>query len=435
MPCYVDDTPPQVLPVRALLVTLLACLGASYWLVPSSSEMVERLMLDQQYENLAVILNSEIGKGSNIDSSLLHSLTPDQIATLSQLLRLTPREQLGMIFVSSRPPVYDQIIHGLVLAGVRYVDVIKPGEAWQLVTYHSERMSGRQFLEVATLLSRNALALQQPELAAVILDRAARLPEAGAQTATDMAQAYRWSSQAKTGAIRLHEWLKGHAASLAKEDLTKLRTLDSTIALEGGVPGLAFEICQDELKEVPHGQNPSAELMSRASSCATKAGKTREFLPWLQRKVASMPESALSIKELHRKSPQEKMALAEYQKWMAQLALFADWNSDFELSFNQHCRLAALDNMESLDRCVALWDYLGGGQELADLLVELGPQPQRPQLQFVQADLLASLGRDTEARPLYEQWLALHPNDREAHFDLASLLEDMGDEDASMASL
>ncbi|MDB6137310.1 MAG: hypothetical protein JWO94_382, partial [Verrucomicrobiaceae bacterium] len=196
MPCYTDAPPPQVLPVRALLATLVACLGASYLLVPSNSEMVERLMLDQQYEHLATIINSEIGKGSNINSAVLHSLTSDQVASLAQLLRLAPREQLNAIFTSSRPPVYDKIIHGLVLAAVRYVDVIQPDEAWRIVSAHAERMSSAQLLEVATLLGKNALALQQPQLAATILDRAVGLPEAGAETAGDMAQAYRWSSLA-----------------------------------------------------------------------------------------------------------------------------------------------------------------------------------------------------------------------------------------------
>lgn len=435
MPCYVDDPSPQVLPVRALLVTLLACLGASYWLVPSNSEMVERLMLDQQYENLAVILNSEIGKGSNINSALLHSLTSDQITALSQLLRLTPREQLNAIFVSNRPPVYDRIIHGLVLAGVRYIDVIKPDEAWQLVSQHTERMSGPQFLEVARLLARNALAVEQPQLAALILDRASRLNEAGAQVANDMAQAYRWSSQAKTGAIHLHDWLKGRAASLSKAELAQLRSLNIAIAMEGGEPGLAFDVCMDELKEVPAGQSPADALMERASNCAAKAARTRDFLPLLQRKVASIPESTLSIKDLHQRALHQPNSLVEYKKWAAQLAQYSDWNSEFETSFDQHCRLAITGSLESLDRCVALWDFLGCGQELAELLVELGPQPQRPHLQFVQADLLASLGRDTEARPLYEQWLAVHPDDREAHYDLASLLEDMGDEDACLTTL
>ena len=436
MPCYADqyETPPQVLPVRALLATLLACLGASYLLVPSDSEMVERLMLDQQYERLATILNSELGKGANITSTVLHTLSAEQVAALSQLLRLTPREQLAAIFTAPRPPKYDRITHSLVMASIRYIDVIMPNEAWELISPHEDRMSGRQFLEIATLLGRNALALRQPHLTASILDRASQLPEADVQTVTDMAQAYRWSSQSGTGAVRLHAWLKTHADKVSREEYARLSALNSTIALEGGKPGLAFDICLEELRGLP-ANSADHEPIERAITCAAQAGRTRELLPWLQRVVASLPESKMPLKELHQQALKNPGSLAEYKKWAGELAKFADWNSEFETGFDQHLRLAIAGSLDSLDRCVALWDFLGCGEELSNLLVELGPQQKRPELQLVLAGLLASLGRDTEARPLYEQWLVAHPEDRDARYDLACLLEDMGDEDACLAAL
>jgi tetratricopeptide (TPR) repeat protein len=45
--------------------------------------------------------------------------------------------------------------------------------------------------------------------------------------------------------------------------------------------------------------------------------------------------------------------------------------------------------------------------------------------------MLAELGRDDEAKKLYLAWLATHPADRQAHYDVACLLEDMGDEAGS----
>ena len=427
------DIPPQVLPVRALLATLLACVGVSYWLVPSDSEMVERLMLDQQYERLASILNSEIGAGSNVSSHLLKSLNSAQITELSHLLSLTPKEQLANIFDASRPLEYNPIIHGLVMAAVRYVNVVPPEQAWKYIAPHADQMTTVQFLDLTLLLGQGAMAEGRPGLAAEIYDRACAMPESTASTVESMLQAYRWSAHAGTGAAHVRVWLKIHASAIPEGESKHLALLAAQAALEGGDAKLAFSICLEQFELLPPNGVPDPAQMELAVGCAQQAGQTGAVLPWVKRFVGAMPQSTMALKALHESSKSSSSTLSNYVKWVGRLADFADWNSDFEEGFDQHCRLAAMGRLESLDRCVALWDFLGCGQEMAALLQELGPVIERPAYQLVLAELLAGLGQDKEARPLYEQWMESHPNDREAHYDLACLLEDMGEEDASLA--
>ena len=127
---YAETPTPRVLPISALLATLVASLGFSYWLVPDQKEMVERLMMDQQYGRIAEVLRSLGEDGSDL---ALHEINAEQLNQLTGLMRLTPREQINIIFSPTRSLAYNRYLHTLVLAAVRYVDVIAPDKAWDII--------------------------------------------------------------------------------------------------------------------------------------------------------------------------------------------------------------------------------------------------------------------------------------------------------------
>lgn len=104
----------------------------------------------------------------------------------------------------------------------------------------------------------------------------------------------------------------------------------------------------------------------------------------------------------------------------------------FDHSFDYHLRLAAMGRLESLDRCLALTDFLGRTDECAQLLEVVGEVGERPDLPLRLANMLASLGEDERARPLFERWLQQHPDDRDSAYGYACLLEDLGEEDNAM---
>lgn len=429
MPLYGEDIETRVLPVRALLATLVVSLGLSYWLLPSETEMVERLMLDQQYERFAEMLR---GLGDDADARQVHQLSHDQLATLVTLFRLTPSEQLHAIFSKSRPIEYHRFVHALVLANVRYVDVIPPAAAWKLVENHAVHMSGTQFLELSGVLAGNAMAVSDPRLAAEIWERASLLAESTIATAESMAQAWRWSAEPLRGATTLRQWTQRRLKELSREEVTRLSSQCATLALEGGHPALAMEACVDEMRMLPEGQAPDREQLEKALSYAGQSSRTQAMLPWIKRYVESLPEAKLDLKGLHELAQIAPGKLDEYRRWLVQMAQLADWDSAFDLSFDDHLRLAAMGTESSLDRCLALYDYLGRDEEMSELLTLLMPLEGRPDLVLALASLEAGLGRDKEARVLYERWLKAHPNDRDAAYSYACLLEDMNDEALAM---
>lgn len=432
---YAEEIQPRVFPLRTVLMLLIGSIGASYWLVPRQDQLVERLFLDKQYDRMAEYLRSGLVNSSSFKASDIRTLSADQLTLLSHLLRLTPREQLNVIFSRDRLSSYNLIVHGVAMGAMRYVDVIPPDEAWRLVQPHLSRISSRQQEDICQLLATNSLALGKPAQAATMLAHAARLPDSGWLVCRNMALAYRWSSQTEKGAAQLQAWLKSHHKSLTTDEYKQARVLGREMALEAGTPGLAFDFCLEEMAALSATAAIPAETIKTAYDLSIQCGRTRDLIPWLQRYVAALPESSMDWKALFKQVQKSPDSVADFRHWAGLLAQFCDWNSDFEHAYDQHYRLAAAGSLESLDRCIALTDFLGCDQETADLIETLKPFNERENTRLVLAKLLASLGRDEDSKTLYEEWLTVHPDDRGAGFEHASLLEDMGDEDGALQAL
>lgn len=424
-----DPRHDRVIPVGALLSTLLVSLGIAYWFVPSKAELVQRLMLDQQYARYAAVLND---LGDEVNPSEISDLNGDQIATLTTLFHLTPREQLHTIFAPKSPPEYTRHIHALLLGAIRYVDVIRPDDAWMVIQPHLRRLTSSQVRDVCKVLGNNALALANPSLASQIWQSGCDNPGSTVDMAMEMASAYQWSARPLQGAQSLKAWLKTHEKRLTNDDVISLSQRMGGLAMEGGNPSLALDSWFTEMKLLSTTEEVSRELIERGWNWAVQCDRRYELNPWILRYLSGMEESKLALNDLREAGKAPPDRLAEYRRWLMEAALLADWNAVFDDSFDHHLRLAAMGRLESLDRCLALTDFLGRSDEAAVLLEVIGEVKERPQLPLQLANLLASLGEDEKARPLFERWLRQHPDDRDSAYGYACLLEDLGEEDNAM---
>jgi tetratricopeptide (TPR) repeat protein len=243
-----------------------------------------------------------------------------------------------------------------------------------------------------------------------------------------MVEAFRWSSQPAQGALELKKWLalNGAAKEHNPAEIRELRELGATVALEGGDPSSALDFTlQNIAARLPEDAIPQVEI-ERLLSLSTQSSRLADVVPWLARYTKSLPEDTLDWKKLPDLAAKSPAQVAAYAKWVRLLAQYSDWTSHFDAAFDAHFRLAALGENPALDRCLELCDFLGRSEEMADLLQYSDVGSKRPELQSKLANLLAALGRDTEALPLYQKWTTAHPEDVEAAHDMACLLEDMG---------
>ena len=430
-----DVSEPRVVGISTLAAIIGMSLLGSYLLVPDQNQLVERLMRDQQYEKMQGVLRSGLGNVEGLDAREFENMDAAQLATLSQLLRLTPREQLQTVFSPARNLNYDRVMHAVTLSAIRYVDVIPPEQAWRLVAPMSGRIPAPWFSELASLLSRNALAISRPDVAATILAHCTQFTEATPATVAEMVQAFRWSGKPAQAAVHMQSWLKRNPKVLEapmNSEVTSLLSLGATVALEGGDPSAALDFQLAALSALPEDAAPDESQIESVLSLSGQCSRTTDVVPWLGRFVESLPEAKADWKKLSTLREENPKEVDTYIRWNRVLAQYSDWSSQFDAAFDAHFRLAALGETASLDRCLALCDFLGRGEEMASLLQYSDAAITRPALQARLAALLAAQGRDVEALPLYQHWIAANPDDVEAAHDLGVLLQDMGREDDAL---
>jgi tetratricopeptide (TPR) repeat protein len=426
-----DEPPPPILPLHVLAPMLAVCLGGSWLMVPKKGELIERLFKDKQYERVVAVLQDDLHGMKSGEIGGLRHLSATQLGAISRLLNLTPREQLHAVFAPKNAPEYDAYIHNIVLTAVRYVDVLPPQEAYETIAPYAQRVPEQYRLPLLLTVAHNAHAISRPDLAANALSLASQCTTAGWDVAREMAQSYRWSGQPATAARRLRAWLSSHRSGLDAAQQDEARDLSFSLALESGKPGEAFDICLLELSDATAEGSVPPDLVDKSLSLALQSSRTKEMLPWLERVIGAMPETKLPLADLRRLHSAEPERFAPYIRWATPFSRWSDWNSEFDAAFDTHLRLALLGDVQSRDRCVAIYDYLGRTEECCEMLLLLGEVKDRPELTLLAARQLAEIGRDDEAKTLFETWLKKHPQDRQAHFDVASLREDMGDEPGS----
>jgi tetratricopeptide (TPR) repeat protein len=415
-------TPSRVISLPVLGFVLAACIGLSWAMVPRQGELVERLYKDKQYDRVISVLKQETALAGLKGTNDFH-LSAEQVATLSRLLNLTPREQLQALFVSKKPPAYDEHTHQIVLAAIRYVNVMPPAEAMAMIEPGLNRVSEDQRLSLLKLLAENALAVSNPQLSARCLSLACESSQTDWSLVTNMIQSHRWSRQSLLATEKLNAWLKKNPNTLTATQLEEAKSLRYSLAMASGQPSQAFSLTLEELKK--HQGTPSPELIEQAHQAALQSGRTLELKPWLEQFVQSMPESRWSLAELH------ATQAPEYQRWCLQLAQWCDWSADFDKAFDAHLRLAALGREASMQRCLLLYEFLGRAEECCELLLVLKNTSFAKAQEHDLARLLAELGRDEAAKEHYEACLQRLPSHRDLLFEYASLLEDLGDEAAS----
>ena len=429
----VEDPTPRILPLPVVGLLLTACLGGSWFMVPRKGELIERRFKDKQYERVVTVLQDEVHGMKSGDMGGLRHLSAAQLSALSRMLNLPPHDQLRAVFTAKNAPAYDAYIHNVVLAAVRYVDVVTPQEAAAIILPAIDRVPQDLRPGLLTSLAHNAHAVSRPDLAADILSRASESPAAGWETAHEMAQSYRWSGNPAKGAEELGRWMATHSHRLSPALRKEARSLNIALALEGGSPQMAFDLCLEELRSIGEAP-PPVELIEQAVSIALQCSRTPDLLPHLRRFVAAMPLSSMPLPALHATLKDKPAAAQDCRRWTNMLAQWSDWNQAYNEAFDHHLRVAVLGDTESRDRCIEVYDYLGRTEECCEMLLTLEADGLPPQAGILIARQLAELGRDDEARTRYEAWIKSNPADRDAHFQYACLLEDTGDETASRAA-
>lgn len=423
-----------VLPLTPLVLLTVGALVLSWLLVPTEQQMADRVLKDRHFQQVISCLTAQ-GHVDAAKAAELRGMSGRRLAALARLFQLTSREQIQAIFDKNRIEDYDLLSHGLLLRAIQFVDVIAPREAFDIMRPNLDRVPGAWRVDLLELIGRNAHAVGDPGLAVECCRLACQVPEAGWPTLQRMAQTFRWESRSLEASEILRRWLREHEKALDAATRTEAHALQLVLSLEAGQPSIAFDLCLADLRALPADASPSRELLERSLQTAIFAGRGGEMLPWVEKFVLTLPDHDTPWNRLPKLAAAQPDRFVELKKWWGQIARLADWSGQPDRAFPAHLRAAALGDVDSLDRCLALHNWLGRTEECAELLQALGPVPGREDLAATLPRLLGNLGREREAIALFEHWLARHPEDNDTRHALTALLEDLGEDGKAIAQL
>ncbi len=414
----------RVVSLRTLLAVIAFSIGGSFVLIPTQQELRERLFKDTVGAEIRRLIETGIFGDKDQAHASFSAMTSDQLRLITQIASLTPKERLKYVFDPTKTFVYEPFLQYFIIASIQYVDVIKPDEAYQLALPVLDRIPDPFRGQLFRVLSRNALAINEPGTAVKILRKAVELGSNDWQTIHNLVDVERWTNKPKEAYTALKSWLSSQHQS---EDPAFKSTVDQllfTLALEANFPTDALDACMDDLKELPKDAAIPIGLLERTLKAGQCAGKTRELLPWIERHLAGFHEDKLSWSELLDGTRREAFLEPNYVIWTARAAQVADWNAIPDRACHHHLRLVAMGNLQRLDRYLPLALYLGQGEQTAALLTKLGDVQGRPELKLTLARLTASNGDTKPAIKLYADWLRENPQDQAARWEFACLLED-----------
>ena len=412
----------SIISLRLLTAVVAGSVAASFFLVPNQEELRERLFKDTiGGEILALIDSGKLGDKAAAHREFSH-LAADQLVFISQLSQFTPKERLRRVFGNAREVKYDAFVHHFITAAVQYVDVVKPAVAFEIIAPNAEKIPEPYRLQLYRLLAHNALAINEPQTAVTILREAAS-GDADWGTIQNLVDAELWSNNPEQARAALNRWLKTQRGVGEEQLFAEAREMLYRLSLEANQPAEALAFCLSSLEEVPLDAAVPVDLLNKAFQAAAYAGKSKEVLPWIERHLRSFPEDQHSWQQLIAQHRRGEAVSAEYLAWTERASQAADWNSVAERACHHHLRLVAMGREASLDRYMPLAEYLGLGQQTAQMLKAVLPIAGRDNLQLTLARLTASNGDGLEAMTLYEKWLASHPTDKAARWEFACLKE------------
>jgi predicted Zn-dependent protease len=402
------------LPIWGVLGILLTCAITYYLLIPNQKALVNRLARDGKVKRALQVMRSlpQSEKARDPDFYELMRLRlnrqllspPDPaalIAQVEQALRAFERSSSNREFL---------------VEVLRSVSMLNDGEqALRLVVPHLKAIPDVSRRELARVLVRDALAADQPEVAAATYERCLwPFPHSG----TNLVEAVRlWRAADRTDqALRVVENVSRQPGQDGESN-PMLGEMKFHLLLELGRDRDAFELASGLARKNENGE-AALKWLNRMVATVGNAAQSRELLDAYRRRAQANPEDAATWRliadwslrtddltlakkafgELLRLEPEDGAA-------QMQLAQLYEWTDEPNRAFDLYIKLAERKSDTALARLVDLNPGLYRDKDILRLLRAGVGEDGQDRYQLILARLLIKEGEYSEANSFYEKYL------------------------------
>lgn len=403
--------PRPLVPLAPLLAVLTLALGLAGLLIPRQGELVSRLVKDGRHDRALALVGESVGGGQASDSPP----TPANLVT---------------VLLDSADQHFDEAAIQRIDALVRITD--DPAGV-RKVLFDRRRILPHGLLPtLLDHLATRAVHLGNPALAVSLFGDLETLQGLDLDQTGRCVAACRFAGQPRAALDVISRYLEANRLPFTQlpEDLRM-----TTIALHREVNegSKAFDLLSEEFKAT---LDPAQrhELVELLTTVAAQSDRLPDSLPLLQDYLASTDAGRKDWTELLGRNPSSPSD-ADFLRFGKILARHLEWNNRTSESFDLYRRLAAMGDLESLDRCLTIYPWVDRQDDAADLLEALAPVKGREAYTLLLARLQAERGRFREAETIYRAELAgAHAGDATVWAELGGILDAQDRFDETLAA-
>ena len=394
-----------ILSGRQISGVVLAALGLAYLLIPRDTELVERLVEDGHHDRareLVVISGSIASGGAAVAGD----------ASAEDLIAMLLQNQSGDIPAGKASQI------------ATLIEITNDADATRrILDSHASRFTDSSMAECLSALAQRAVQLGEPGLGADFYDQMWQLQTPDEDQLRDIIATQRYAGDPKAALDCISRYLSelGQPFHRLAEDL-RMTTVSLHREINDGSG--AFDLLSEEYFASVD-DDTRHTLMDLMTETAAQSERLEDCLPILEEYVATLNAASRTWQEL-RTQKQAHPGDADFRKYAFVLARHHEWNKQTEQAFEIYCKLAAMGDLDALDRCITIYPWVAKQDEATELLTALAPIPGRPQYTMLTARLEADRGSLEQAIALMEPVLFRHP-EAQAVDGASTLIETAGD--------
>ncbi len=394
-----------ILSVRQIFGVVLLALGLAYLLIPRDTELVERLVEDGHHDRARELVITT-GSGSGEYSAI------GKEASAEDLIAMLLGSQSGDIPAGKASQI------------ATLIEITSDTDATRkILETHTSRFTDDSKAECLAALAKRAVQLGEPAVGAQYYDEMWQLETPDENLLRDVIAAKRYAGDPNAALDCISRYLSelGQPFHRLAEDL---RMTAVSLHREINDGSGAFDLLSQEYFASVDDETRHT-LMDLMTETAAQSERLEDCLPILEEYVGTLNAASLTWQELLAQETSHSSD-ADFRKYAFVLAQHHEWHKQTERAFEIYCKLAAMGDLEALDRCVTVYPWVAKQDAATELLAALAPIPHRPQYTMLTARLEADDGSLDQAIALMEPVLNRHPEQQGV--DGASILiESAGD--------
>ncbi|MCB1088781.1 MAG: tetratricopeptide repeat protein, partial [Verrucomicrobiae bacterium] len=393
------------MPLGWLFALLAVSLGSAGLLIPRQSELVKRLVEDGRHDRALALVGESMNSGGATNGAPT-SVDP------------TPAN-LVKVLLDSADHDFDEAGRARIDALVRITDDPK---GVLDVLLERRRLIPKELLpDLLDHLAVRAVHANDPALAVSIYGELEQLSPLDLDQTVRHVAACRFSGNPRAALETISRYLQTNRLPFTQlpEDLRK-----TTVSLhrELNEGSQAFDLLSAEFKAT---LDPTErhELVDLLTTVAAQSDRLEDSLPILQDYLANTDAGKHEWRELlHRKAPHPSDA--DFMRFGKLLAQHLEWNNQTSEAFDLYRKLAAMGDLESLDRCITVYPWVDRQEDITDLLETQVPVTDRETYTLLLARLQSERGQFAEAERTYRSELAsTHAKDPAVWAEFGGILD------------